>query len=65
MEECTWICGRNYQTECGHIYFHFVKSFNQPEIIDDICPWCGKPINYEDEDDEDEDYYDDEDDEFD
>lgn len=55
VDRCNWTSdGVNYYTECGHKYFTFIRDFN-PEIVDDKCPWCGKPINREDEYDE-EDY---------
>ena len=42
----------NYDTECGHTYFPYVKTFDQPHPIEDgehdICPWCGKKIEYND-----------------
>lgn len=51
-EECKWSCNDkiNYQTECRHTYFPYVKSTNQPEIFDGLCPWCGKNIKYNKED---------------
>lgn len=50
-EFCVWSSGNgsvNYDTDCGHSYFSYVKTFNQPHPIEDgeydICPWCGKRI---------------------
>lgn len=57
-EFCVWSSGNgsvNYDTECGHTYFPYVKTFDQPHPIEDreydICPWCGKKIEYNDEND--------------
>ena len=54
-EFCVWSSGNgsvNYDTECGHTYFPYVKTFDQPHPIEDgehdICPWCGKKIEYND-----------------
>ena len=50
---CEWSSGNgsvNYDTDCGHTYFPYVKGFDQPKRIEDgeydICPWCGKRIEY-------------------
>lgn len=54
-DECTWAReGNIYLTECGHSYNPYVKSEQQPQKEDDICPYCGKPIEYVEEDEEDE-----------
>lgn len=42
---CMWRrVGYNWYTECDHKYFAYNKDAN-PEIIDNKCPWCGKPIS--------------------
>lgn len=53
---CEWITdvdGINWYTDCGHTYFPYIRSFDQPKIIEDgecdICPWCGKKIEYNEE----------------
>lgn len=59
-ELCTWstdVDGINWYTECGHTHFPYIKTINQPKIVDDVCPWCNKKIEYDetncnDEDDE-------------
>ena len=45
---CNWRRpnGVNWDTDCGHTYFPYVKGFNQPNIYNtDKCPWCGKLRN--------------------
>lgn len=39
----------NWSTHCGHTYFPYINSDNQPKIIDDICPYCNRKIEYNDE----------------
>lgn len=50
---CKWSSGNvsvNYDTDCGHTYFPYIRGFDQPKRIEDgeydICPWCGKKIEY-------------------
>jgi len=51
--KCNWYSdGINYETECGHKYFTYIKDFN-PEIKDNKCPWCGVEINRIEEEEED------------
>ena len=54
-EFCVWSSGNgsvNYDTGCGHTYFPYVKTFDQPRPIEngeyDMCPWCSKRIEYND-----------------
>lgn len=53
---CEWINdvdGINWYTDCGHTYFPYIRGFDQPKRIEDgeydICPWCGKKIEYNEE----------------
>lgn len=52
---CEWLSGNgsvNYDTDCGHTYFLYVRGVDQPKRNEngeyDICPWCGKKIEYND-----------------
>lgn len=55
---CTWTQDGpgKWQTECGNTRFVYIKDFPQPKIRRvngaDICPWCGKVIKYEEEEEE-------------
>ena len=64
MDICTWITdvdGINWYTDCGHTYFPYIRDFNQPKIVDGICPWCNKKIEYDESNyDDGEDYDEDE-----
>lgn len=42
-----------WDTDCGHVYFPYVESVYQPkQEDDDVCPWCGRNIEYNEEEDE-------------
>jgi hypothetical protein len=46
-EKCIWTIDMNYHSECGHTYFPYITYDDKPNIENNICPWCGKPIEYD------------------
>lgn len=55
---CIWKhIGYDYHTECGNIYhgytFYHHPDKHNPTIVDNKCPWCGKPISRIEVDDDD------------
>ena len=61
---CEWTTDNNggrWDTECGNVYFPYVKYPDKPQIKEDgegeLCPWCGKKISYKNEDEEDDEDY--------
>lgn len=51
---CEWIRYSDeyhWYTECGHNYNPYVKANDiYPPIKNDTCPYCGKKIEYNEED---------------
>lgn len=60
QETCIWVAVNPvaYDTECGHYYNRMIDlSCDQPsmetlESGEEVCPWCGKIIEFEDEEEE-------------
>lgn len=53
---CLWMTSTthpNYETECGSMYFRYVRDFSPP-IKDGLCPFCNLPIEYDENEEEDD-----------